>query len=109
MTCVDGRTDHFYRPSTNRVENFQRKMHQPVNHGSRVHRLTEAAKEMTWFDRILANAVTEKSSKLLKENQHSMLIILPHIDFVKSPVENHRSGTSTSNYFFIRDLVQRTF
>ncbi|GBO06102.1 Retrovirus-related Pol polyprotein from transposon TNT 1-94 [Araneus ventricosus] len=39
--------------------------------------LTEAAKEMTWFDRILGECRDEKSSKKFKKNQHSMLIILP--------------------------------
>lgn len=67
--------------------------------------ITEAAKELLWFDRIIyelhtANILKYKiqQSILYADNQAA-------INFVKSPIENTRSKHIDVKLFFVRDLV----
>ncbi|GBM97458.1 Retrovirus-related Pol polyprotein from transposon TNT 1-94 [Araneus ventricosus] len=69
--------------------------------------LTEAAKEMTWFDRILGECCDRKIIEVIKEKPTLYVDNLAAIDFVKSPVENHRSRHIDVKLFFIRDLVYK--
>ncbi|GBM85644.1 Retrovirus-related Pol polyprotein from transposon TNT 1-94 [Araneus ventricosus] len=69
--------------------------------------LTEAAKEMTWFDRILGECCDRKIVEVIKEKPTLYVDNLAAIDFVKSPVENHRSRHIEVKLFFIRDLVYK--
>ncbi|GBM60394.1 Retrovirus-related Pol polyprotein from transposon TNT 1-94 [Araneus ventricosus] len=69
--------------------------------------LTEAAKEMTWFDRILGECCDRKIIEVIKEKPTLYVDNLAAIDFVKSPVENHRSRHIDVKLFFIGDLVYK--
>lgn len=67
--------------------------------------MTEAAKELLWFDRILDECLerkvitgTKTKSLLLVDNQAA-------IDFVRSPIENYHTKHIDIKLFFIRDLV----
>lgn len=69
--------------------------------------MTEDVKNLTWYDRILKECYDRhfvpnqyKKSLLYVDNQAS-------IDFVKSPIENHRSKHIDVRLFFIRDLVYK--
>jgi hypothetical protein len=68
--------------------------------------LTDAVKELIWFQRILKecyalNIVKDNSvSKLLVDNQAS-------IDFVKSPIENYKTKHIDIKLFFVRELVDK--
>ncbi|GBM70351.1 Retrovirus-related Pol polyprotein from transposon RE2 [Araneus ventricosus] len=69
--------------------------------------LAEAAKEMTWFDRILGECCDRKIVEVIKEKPTLYVDNLAAIDFVKSPVEKHRSRHIDVKLFFIRDLVYK--
>ena len=69
--------------------------------------MTEAAKELLWFDRILTEGFKRKifngrkvKSCLYADNQAAL-------DFVKSPIENYRSKHIDIKLFFIRDLIYK--
>lgn len=66
--------------------------------------MTEAAKNLLWFDRILKEC---RSYKLIGGFLKSVLNVdnQAAIDFVRSPIENHRSKHIDVKLFFIRDLV----
>lgn len=67
--------------------------------------MTEAAKNLVWFDRILSECSEKgfiehrKSKPLLRVDNQAA------IDFVKSPIENSRSKHIDIKLFFIRELV----
>ncbi|GBM65607.1 hypothetical protein AVEN_164715-1 [Araneus ventricosus] len=69
--------------------------------------LTEAAKEMTWFDRILGECRDRKIIEDIQEKSTFYVDNLAAIDFVKSPVENHQPNHIDIKLFFIRDLVYK--
>ncbi|GBM60234.1 Retrovirus-related Pol polyprotein from transposon TNT 1-94 [Araneus ventricosus] len=69
--------------------------------------LTEAAKEMMWFDRILGECCDRKIIEVIKEKPTLYVDNLAAIDFVKSPVKNHRSRHIDVKLYFIRDLVYK--
>jgi hypothetical protein len=71
--------------------------------------LTETAKELIWFQRIVLECIqkgifkTEETNPcLLADNQAS-------IDFVKNPLENYRTKHIDIKLFFIRDFVYKKF
>lgn len=72
--------------------------------------LTEASKELIWYQRILKEGeeceifkLGKNAPTLFADNQACM-------DFTKSPIENHRSKHIDVKLFFVRDLIyQKTF
>lgn len=67
--------------------------------------MTEATKELTWYGNILGECYDRK---LLGGNQAKPVLLVDNmaaIDFVKSPIENHRSKHIDVKLFFVRDLV----
>jgi hypothetical protein len=69
--------------------------------------LTDASKELVWFQRILQECqihkiflIKQDTPLLLADNQASM-------DFSKSPIENHRSKHIDVKLFFVRDLIYK--
>lgn len=72
--------------------------------------MTEATKELLWFDRILGECYRKKI--ITGEGVKSVLYVdnRATIDFVRSPIENHRSRHIDVKLFFVRDLVnENTF
>lgn len=68
--------------------------------------MTEASKNLLWFDRVLHEC---KDSKILNFCNKSILKVdnQATIDFVRSPIENYRSKHIDVKLFFVRDLVYR--
>lgn len=66
--------------------------------------MTEAVKNLTWFDRIFNEC---KTNHLISKIEKSVLLVdnQAAIDFVRSPIENYRSKHIDIKLFFIRDLV----
>ncbi|GBO27284.1 hypothetical protein AVEN_154651-1 [Araneus ventricosus] len=62
---------------------------------------------MTWFDRILDECRDRKIIENIQEKSTSYVDNLAAIDFVKSPVENHRSKYIDIKLFFIRNVVYK--
>lgn len=67
--------------------------------------MTDAAKELVWFAHIINDCIGAQligqefgSPRMLADNKAA-------IDFVRSPVENHRTKHIDVRLFFIRDLV----
>lgn len=73
---------------------------------SEFYAMTEAAKNLMWYDRVLKECLT---SKVLSSYQKSTLLVdnQAAIDFVKSPIENHRTKHIDVKLFFMRDLVYK--
>lgn len=72
--------------------------------------MTEAAKELLWFDRILNECISKQV--IHSPMQKSILYVdnMAAIDFVNSPIENYRTKHIDVKLFFIRDLIyQNTF
>lgn len=69
--------------------------------------MTETVKELLWFDRILDECVSK--NVLFNTKIKSLLYVdnMATIDFVKSPIENHRSKHIDVKLFFIRDLYYK--
>lgn len=69
--------------------------------------MTETAKELLWYDRIL----NECSTKEIFNNSKSKSLLFVDntatIDFIKSPIENHRTKHIDVKLFFIRDLYYK--
>ncbi|GBO38410.1 Retrovirus-related Pol polyprotein from transposon TNT 1-94 [Araneus ventricosus] len=67
--------------------------------------MTEATRELIWFDRILIECF-EHNVILGKPIQSTLFVDnMATIDFVKSPIENCRSKHIDVKLFFVRDLV----
>lgn len=69
--------------------------------------MTETAKELLWFDHIL-NECSNK--KIINDHKLKSLLLVDNmatLDFVKSPIENHRSKHIDVKLFFIRDLYYK--
>lgn len=66
--------------------------------------MTDAVKEMVWFDRILKECVSRRL--VIDPKSEPLLLVdnLATIDFVKSPIENHRTKHIDVKLFFIREL-----
>lgn len=69
--------------------------------------MTEATKELMWYNNILGECYSNKilsnmptKATLYVDNQAT-------IDFVRSPIENHRSKHIDVKLFFVRDLVSQ--
>ena len=65
--------------------------------------MTDAVKELICFDRIMDECIFKgliKGPELLVENMAT-------IDFVKSPIENHRTKHIDVKLFFIRELFYK--
>lgn len=69
--------------------------------------MTEAAKELLWFDRILDECITKRIINRRKEQSLLYVDNQATIDFVKSPIENYRTKHIDIKLFFIRDLVYK--
>lgn len=69
--------------------------------------LTEATKELIWFNRI----ITECHNKHIFTNQPVKPTLLVDnmaaIDFIKSPIENYRTKHIDVKLFFVRDLLNQ--
>lgn len=66
--------------------------------------MTETSKELLWYDRIL-NECHEK--EIFNDSKLKSLLYVDNmatIDFIKSPIENHRTKHIDVKLFFIRDL-----
>lgn len=66
--------------------------------------MTDAVKELIWFDRILEECVKGKFLKGPKLNSLLYVDNQATIEFVKSPIENHRTKHIDVKLFFIREL-----
>ena len=66
--------------------------------------MTDAVKELIWFNRILQECVNRKVINESKLQPDLFVDNLATIDFVKSPIENHRTKHIDVKLFFIRDL-----
>lgn len=68
--------------------------------------MTEASRELIWFDRVLTECFDRKI--ILNRPIQSVLFVdnMATIDFVRSPIENCRSKHIDVKLFFVRDLVQ---
>lgn len=67
--------------------------------------MTEASKNLVWFDRIL----TECSENLIFKNKIKAILNMDNqsaIDFTKSPIENYRTKHMEVKLLFVRDLVK---
>lgn len=66
--------------------------------------MTDAVKELVWFDRIFKECANRKL--IIDPKTEPILFVdnLATIDFVKSPIENHRTKHIDVKLFFIRDL-----
>lgn len=69
--------------------------------------LTEATKNLVWYDQILRECRNRRiirasgdKAKLYVDNQAA-------IEFVRSPIENHRSKHIDVRLFFVKDLVYK--
>lgn len=69
--------------------------------------MTEAAKELLWFDRVLCECINKRL--ISKRKEQSLLCVdnQATIDFVKSPIENYHTKHIDVKLFFIRDLVYK--
>lgn len=71
--------------------------------------LTESAKELIWYQRVLLEC---QKAKIFKECDNIPLLLADNqasIDFVKSPLENHRTKHIDVKLFFVRDFVYKKF
>lgn len=67
--------------------------------------MTETAKNLVWFDRILREC---RSKQIIRDKGVNSILNVDNqaaIDFVKSPIENYRSKHIDVKLFFVRDLV----
>lgn len=69
--------------------------------------MTEAAKELLWFDRILDECITKRVINCKKLKSVLYVDNIATIDFVKSPIENYRTKHIDVKLFFIRDIVYK--
>ena len=69
--------------------------------------LTDAAKEMLWFDRILNETINLKIISDIKSRSKLYVDNIAAIDFVKSQIENHRTKHIDVKLFFVRDLIYK--
>lgn len=69
--------------------------------------MTEATKELIWFDRIFDECF--EKGVVIGKKVKSVLYVdnRATIDFVRSPIENHRSRHIDVKLFFVRDLVNK--
>lgn len=69
--------------------------------------MTEATKNLVWYDRILREC---RSRQIIRESDDKSILNVDNqaaIDFVRSPIESHRSKHIDVRLFFVRDLVYR--
>lgn len=69
--------------------------------------MTEASRELIWFDRVLAECYEKKLIFNTKLKPILYVDNMSTIAFVKSPRENYRSKHIDVKLFFIRDLVYK--
>lgn len=69
--------------------------------------MTEAAKNLVWFDRIVQECRSKQISRDIGTSSTLNVDNQAAIDFVKSPIENYRSKHIDVKLFFIRDLIYR--
>jgi hypothetical protein len=69
--------------------------------------MTEAAKELLWFDRILNECITRKIVRSPKLKSILYVDNMAAIDFVNSPIENYKTKHIDVKLFFIRDLIYK--
>lgn len=69
--------------------------------------LTDAAKELLWFDRIIKECYDKKIFS--EKNTQPKLLVdnMAAIDFLKSPIENYRTKHIDVKMFFVRDLLNQ--
>lgn len=69
--------------------------------------MTESAKELLWYDRIISECF--RKGILTGPKAESILFVdnMATIDFVKSPIENNRSKHIDVRLFFVRDLIYK--
>lgn len=69
--------------------------------------MTETVKEVLWYDRILDECI---SKNILNNHKLKSLLYVDNMasmDFIKSPIENHRSKHIDVKLFFVRDLYYK--
>lgn len=67
--------------------------------------MTEAAKELLWFDRVLRECLVRG---VIKGNKVKSVLFVDNqatLDFAKSPIENYRTKHIDVKLFFIRNLI----
>lgn len=67
--------------------------------------VTEASKELVWFQRIFKEC---ENFKIIAQSNSIPTLLVDNracIDFIKSPLENHRTKHIDVKLFFVRDLV----
>ena len=69
--------------------------------------MTDAVKELIWFDRIFKECIARKLIFDPKTKPILYVDNLATIEFVKSPIENHRTKHIDVKLFFIRDLFSQ--
>lgn len=69
--------------------------------------MTETAKELLWFDRILTESFNRKIFDGHKVKSCLYVDNMAALDFVKSPIENYRTKHIDIKLFFIRDLIYK--
>ena len=69
--------------------------------------MTEAAKEMLWFSRILDECVEKGIVRQGVEKSILYVDNMATISFVKSPIENYRTKHIDIKLFFVRDLLYK--
>lgn len=66
--------------------------------------MTDAVKELVWFDRVLKECI---HTQIILDHKLKPLLFVDNqatIEFVKSPIENHRTKHIDVRLFFIREL-----
>lgn len=69
--------------------------------------MTDASKELLWYQRILDECKTFKLLSGVRDKSVLLMDNMAAIDFVKSPIENHRSKHIDVKLFFVRDLIYK--
>ena len=69
--------------------------------------MTDAVKELIWFDRIMDECISKGLIKGPKVVSELFIDNMATIDFVKSPIENHRTKHIVVKLFFVRDLFYK--
>ena len=69
--------------------------------------LTEATKELLWFDRILNECINYKIVPNKKVKSLMYVDNVATMDFTKSPIENYRTKHIDVKMFFVRDLIYK--
>lgn len=69
--------------------------------------MTEATKELVWFDRIINECFKKKILYGQKVKPNLLVDNMAAIDFIKSPIENYRTKHIDVKLFFVRDLINQ--